>query len=158
MPRAERVKVTLLWNVIGPLLVRWKGYLAWSKVGLGEDLPMGVYRDWKKWCRSPHYFFDDPDLASLTERFKHVTTPIIAANALDDRWAPPASRDAFMAGYAAKSWRGVDIDPERQGLGAIGHMGYFRRPARPLWREVLDWFGAHAPARSPPPAPSSAPR
>ena len=35
------------------------------------------------------------------------------------------------------------IDPVRSGLGAIGHMGYFRRQAEPLWRDVLGWFGEH---------------
>jgi predicted alpha/beta hydrolase len=28
-------------------------------------------------------------------------------------------------------------------MGTIGHMGYFRRQAQPLWNDVLDWFGEH---------------
>ena len=74
---------------------------------------------------------------------RRVTTPIVAANALDDLWAPPSSRDAFMAGYRGSRWQAVDIDPRRAGLGAIGHMGYFRRSAEPLWREVFGWFNEH---------------
>lgn len=143
MPPAERIKVTLLWRVVGPALTRWKGYLAWSKLGFGEDLPLGVYRDWKHWCRFPSYFFDDPAMPHLAEQFGRVTTPIRAANALDDLWAPPASRDAFMAAYRSSPMQAIDIDPQRSGLGAIGHMGYFRRRAEPLWAEVLDWFAEH---------------
>ncbi len=83
-------------------------------------------------------------------RFGRVTTPIIAANALDDLWASPASRDAFMSGYSGTPWQAVDIDPRRRGVGAIGHMGYFRRAAEPLWQDVLSWFGEHgAPATRP---------
>jgi predicted alpha/beta hydrolase len=145
MAPAERIKVMLMWRVVGPLIVRWKGYLAWSRLGMGEDLPLGVYRDWKHWCRFPRYFFDDPAMAHLAERFGRVTTPIVAANALDDLWAPPASRDAFMAAYRGSPWQAVDIDPLRSGLGAIGHMGYFRRKAEPLWHEVLGWFAQHPP-------------
>jgi predicted alpha/beta hydrolase len=111
---------------------------------MGEDLPLGVYRDWKRWCRFPRYFFDDPAMAHVAAQFAQVTTPIIAATALDDRWAPPASRDAFMDGYRGAPWRAVDIDPVQRGLGAIGHMGYFRPRAEPLWREALAWFGEHA--------------
>jgi hypothetical protein len=48
-----------------------------------------------------------------------------------------------MAGYLGTSWRAVDIDPVQRGLGPIGHMGYFRVRAEPLWREVLAWFGEH---------------
>jgi predicted alpha/beta hydrolase len=150
MPPAERLKVLFMWRVLGPLLVRWNGYMAWSKLGMGEDLPIGVYRDWKRWCRYPRYFFDDPTMAHVAEKFAGVTTPIVAANATDDLWAPPASRDAFMAGYRVAHWKAVDIDPRRIGLGAIGHMGYFRRQAEPLWTDVLDWFGQHG--RPPTPA------
>jgi hypothetical protein len=31
----------------------------------------------------------------------------------------------------------------QRGLGPIGHMGYFRPRAEPLWREALAWFGEH---------------
>lgn len=140
MPPLERVKVALLWNVVAPVVVGWNGYLAWSVLGMGEDLPIGVYQDWKRWCQFPHYFFDDPRMPHVAARFDRVTTPIVAANALDDLWAPPSSRDAFMAGYRSAPWRPVDIDPGQRGLGPIGHMGYFRRGAEPLWREVLAWF------------------
>ncbi len=141
MPRAEQVRVQLMWRVIGPLLTRWHGFLAWSRLGMGEDLPVDVYRDWKHWCRYPRYFFDDPAMAEqVTRRFDRVRTPIIAANAIDDLWAPPASRDAFMAGYRNAQLRQVDLDPGKLGIGPIGHMGYFRRKAQPLWGEVLAWF------------------
>jgi predicted alpha/beta hydrolase len=145
MPRSEQMKVAFMWKVLGPLLVRWKGYLAWSRLGFGEDLPRDVYRQWKHWCRFPRYFFDDPAMPHVAALFDRVTTPIVAANALDDLWASPASRDAFMAGYRNSAWRAVDIDPASAGLGPIGHMGYFRRNAEPLWTNVLDWFDGHSP-------------
>jgi predicted alpha/beta hydrolase len=149
MAPQERLRVALMWHVVGPLLTRWKGYLAWSKLGMGEDLPLGVYRDWKHWCRFPHYFFDDPGMPHMAQRFQRVQTPIVAANALDDLWAPPASRDAFMAGYRNSAWQAVDIDPRSSGLGPIGHMGYFRRQAQPLWQDVLHWFQEHPAAAKP---------
>jgi predicted alpha/beta hydrolase len=154
MPPLERLRVLAMWRVLGPLLTRWKGYLPWSLLGMGEDLPLDVYRQWREWCGHPRYFFDDPMLADeVAASFDRVRTPIVAANALDDHWAPPASRDAFMAGYRHAEWRGLDIDPQSTGLGPIGHMGYFRSQAEPLWRNALDWFetlpyagvhGAHA--------------
>jgi len=146
MPRMEQVRVLLMWRVIGPLLTRWKGYLAWSKLGMGEDLPLGVYREWKRWCRFPHYFFDDPAMAHVHALFARVTTPIRAVNATDDLWAPPVSRDAFIAGYRNTECQRVDIDPATSGIGPLGHMGYFRRQAQPLWEDALRWFGEHAPA------------
>ena len=141
MPPMERIRVLAMWRVIGPLSTRWKGYLPWKLLGMGEDLPLDVYRQWRAWCRYPRYFFEDPAIAKeVTASFDRVRTPIIAANALDDLWAPPASRDAFMAGYRHAPRSGIDIDPATAGIGPIGHMGYFRAQAEWLWTNVLSWF------------------
>lgn len=142
MPPAERLRVLFMWHVLGPLLTRWKGYLPWRLLGMGEDLPLDVYRQWRRWCRFPRYFFDDPEMGAhrLAERFAAVRTPMVAVNALDDHWAPPASRDAFLAAYANAERRTVDLDPASVGLRSIGHMGYFRPAASPLWDEVLGWL------------------
>ncbi|MCB1997329.1 MAG: alpha/beta fold hydrolase, partial [Rhodoferax sp.] len=148
MPPLERVRVLLMWRVIGPLLTRWKGYLPWSLLGMGEDLPLGVYRQWRHWCQFPRYFFDDPAMRSegLSERFAAVRTPIVAVNALDDRWAPPASRDAFVAAYRNAPVRPLDLHPASVGMKSIGHMGYFRPAALPLWDEWLGWLRGDAAA------------
>ena len=137
MPRLERLRVWVMWNVLGPLMTRWKGYLPWSLLGMGEDLPLGVYRDWRRWCHFPHYFFDDPARPEMAQRFAQVRTPILAYNALDDLWALPRSRDAFMAGYSQAPWRGQDLDPHLS-HGHIGHMGYFRPQAQSLWDDCLN--------------------
>jgi predicted alpha/beta hydrolase len=143
MPLWEQVRVLAMWHVVAPLLVRWKGYLAWGQLGMGADLPVGVYRQWKRWCGYPHYFFDDPEMRAELASFAAVRAPILAANALDDPWAPPKSRDAFMAGYSGTPWQGLDIDPKPFGQGGIGHMGYFRASAQPLWDDALRWFDEH---------------
>ena len=145
MSRIERMKVLFMWHVLGPLLTR-KGYLAWSAFGMGCDLPIDVYRQWKKWCANPRYFFDDPEVRHIVRRFARVRAPLMAANSIDDPWAPPASRDAFIAGYANAPRQVLDIDPARFGMSAIGHLGYFRPAAVRLWKSALAWLDASAPA------------
>lgn len=136
----ERLRVLFMWRLLGPVLTAWKGYLPWKMLGMGEDLPLDVYRQWRHWCRFPQYFFQDPHMTRVADEFARVRTPIVAANALDDLWAPPRSRDAFMQGYCNAPWQGVDIDPARFGMGSTGHMGYFRPHAQPLWDQVLSWI------------------
>jgi predicted alpha/beta hydrolase len=140
MPRLERLRVFALWWLIGPPLVRLKGYLPFRMLGMGEDLPIDIFYQWRQWCRFPRYFFDDPEQHPLRAQFAQVRVPIVVANAIDDAWAPPRSRNAFMTGYTNSDWRGVDIDPRLQGIGAIGHMGYFRSKAESLWQPVLEEF------------------
>ena len=89
-----------MWNLIGPVATRLVDYLLMSKLSGGEDLPMGVYRDWKRWCALPHYFFNDPEAKAITDKLADVRIPIGAAVSFDDLWAPPALRDAFFRAYA----------------------------------------------------------
>jgi len=44
----------------------------------------------------------------------------------------------FMFAVRNAPVRRVDLDPGR--IGGIGHLGYFRQHAEPLWRDALDWF------------------
>jgi predicted alpha/beta hydrolase len=143
MPTPERYKVWLLWNVLGPVLTRVYGYQPMSKMGIGEDLPMGVYRDWKRWCALPHYFFDDPEAKAITDKFAKVHIPLAAVVSTDDLWAPPASRDAFFKGYSGTRVQAIDLNPQDFG-GSIGHMGYFRASVGlHLWPSILAWLAQY---------------
>lgn len=139
MPKLEALKVRLLWSCILPLIVAHKGYMAWSLLGMGDDLPLGVYKDWRRWCAHPHYFFDDPTMAPVARLYAEVRMPCIFANAVDDLWAPPVSRDAFIQGYRNAELSARDLYPETK-RQPIGHMGYFRASAMDTWNEALNWF------------------
>lgn len=139
MSRGESLKVKFLWNFVLPVIVKWKGYMAWSLLGMGDDLPLGVYKDWKRWCAYPYYYFEAPEMAHLASLYARVRTPCVFATAVDDRWAPPLSRNAFVRAFqnAPLLRRDIRTTPE---LPEIGHMGYFRANAQPLWSEVLQWL------------------
>lgn len=135
MPVAEQVRVLLLWHVAGPILTRALGRLPMSLLGLGEDIPLGAYRDWKRWCGYPRYFLEDPEV-DFAARFARVRVPVVSANTTDDPWAPPRSARALFTGFVAAPVRYVEIDPARRGLAPVGHMGYFRATAAPLWEDA----------------------
>jgi predicted alpha/beta hydrolase len=136
MPKAEQLKVGFLWHVLGPLIVPALGYMPGQFLG-GENLPRDVYRQWKRWCSFPHYFFDDPLMQSgQLDGFKNVRTPIAAVNALDDLWAPPTSRDHFFKGYQNTELTFVTLDPKALQY-PIGHMGYFRQGREAIWADAI---------------------
>ena len=53
-----------------------------------------------------------------------------------------------MTGYRNAARHTLDIDPSKIGLRSIGHMGYFRAGAMPLWEFALAWLAASAASRS----------
>jgi predicted alpha/beta hydrolase len=134
----ERLKVQFMWYTVLPVLTRWKGYSPWRMLGIGEDLPQGVFWRWRHWCKFPNYFFGDPEMTGIADEFARVRTPIAAANALDDLWALPRSRNAFIGAYRNAPVELIDVDPRE--VGGIGHMGYFRNNAQPLWDAALNWL------------------
>ncbi len=141
MPRPERYRAWALWNLVGPVTTRLYGYHPMSKLGMGEDLPMGVYQDWKRWCALPHYFFDDPQARAITDAFAQVRIPIAAMVSTDDLWAPPSSRDAFFKGYRNAALQAIDRSPAQLGVARVGHMGYFRQQVgQQLWPQMLQWL------------------
>lgn len=140
MPLKERIKVQIVWNIVFPPMVAHSGYLAWSKVNMGADLPKGVYTEWKKWCKNPTYFFGDPDQKYLFDLYAQVKTPIFAVAALDDAWALPKSRHAFMQHYSKTTVQYIDITAKQYGLKEIGHMGYFRKGSEKIWQSMINTF------------------
>ncbi|MGF1510411.1 MAG: alpha/beta fold hydrolase [Myxococcota bacterium] len=138
MKPAEAIKVWTLWNVLGPPLVGLRGYMPMRLVGLGEDLPKGVYRDWRRWSGFPNYFFDDPN-AEFVSEFGRVRVPVVGVSSTDDAWAPPQSVDAFMGHYPR--YTPVVVRPEDI-RRPIGHMGYARSACRALWDPLAEWVSA----------------
>ncbi|MBU2277435.1 MAG: alpha/beta fold hydrolase [Gammaproteobacteria bacterium] len=143
MPMLEQCRVQLLWHLVAPVLTRYQGYLGWSALAMGEDLPLGVYQQWKRWCRFPNYFFDDKQYPEMKQRFAKVTTPIKAVNAVDDKWASPSSRDAFIQHYQGAPLIIQDIKARDLGISEVGHLGYFRMKSSGLWPDILTYFSEH---------------
>lgn len=137
MPFKERFKVQVMWNIIFPPLVALNGYLPWSKMNMGADLPLGVYQQWRKWCKHPTYFFADPAQHELKNRYAQVKSIIYAVSADDDDWALPQSREAFMRHYTHAELHFLNVSAEEYQLKEIGHMGYFRKGAEPIWDEMF---------------------
>ena len=137
MPALEGLKVRFMWNVLGPVFVGVKGYLPFSALNMGEDLPRGVYADWRKWCSYPNYFFDDVE-ADFDVRFARVEVPVVGVNSVDDAWANPTSASAFLSHYPNHTL--VETGPREIGVGSIGHMSYVRPKCEALWAPLADFF------------------
>lgn len=139
MPAAERLKVETMWKVLGPVTTSVSGFLP-GKVWGGEDLPLGVYRDWKRWSHMPRYFFDDPSMDAET-KFARVRVPVHGVTAEDDLWAPPRSMRVFLSQYLAAPVTLEVHRPTALGVDELGHMGHFRARALPAFvPQVTRWL------------------
>ncbi|MBZ0113590.1 MAG: hypothetical protein K8J08_14090, partial [Thermoanaerobaculia bacterium] len=135
---SEPLKVLFHVSVSFPLLCALFGYLPWSKIGRGCDLPKGAALQWASWCRHPEYLFGDTTLP--LENYQGFQAPILAYSIDDDDWGTARSVDALMSNYPNVERR--HMIPHDQGFQKLGHMGYFRSGREVLWQQALEWFNS----------------
>ncbi len=121
-----------------PLLTYVLGYLPWSRIIGGEDIPRGVALEWAGWCRDPQYILGDRSLP--LERYARFTAPVLAYSIEDDDWGTAKSVDAVMRAYPNVERR--HLAPADHGLESIGHLGFFRQGSEALWQESIDWLNS----------------
>ena len=123
-------------HVTLPLLAHVLGYMPWSWVAGGEDLPKGAALEWSRWCRDRDYLLGDDTLP--LERFKDFEAPVLAYSIDDDKWGTARSVDAMMSAYPNVERQ--HLVPGDYDLDAIGHFGYFRPAAKALWTDSIEWL------------------
>ncbi len=138
-PGLEKYRVALSVYLVFPALAHLLGYLPWSRLLRGEDLPKGVALEWARWCRHPDYFFGDRTLASR-QNFPRFNAPILAYSFSDDVWGSRRSVDDMMARYTGARVERRHRTPADAGVARLGHVGFFLPSARKLWDEVDEWL------------------
>lgn len=136
---SEPLKSFILMNMVGlPVTAVLGRTVRW--MGLGEDIPGSVYRDWARWCRHPDYFFGDRSIAE-TDRFDAVTTPILSIGMTDDPWGTPKAVHEFVKHYRSAELTQIWVSPDDSNGQPIGHLGFFRsRHRETLWPIAGDWL------------------
>jgi predicted alpha/beta hydrolase len=131
-PMPHRALLWGLWHVAMPIAAMVLGRFPSSRVGLGEDLPEHVAREWARWCRRPEALGDWGGHARLA-------VPVAGWSFADDLIAPRAAAEALTAKYeAATGPRHHHVAPAEHGVQTIGHFGCFRPGVVPgVWEEIF---------------------
>jgi predicted alpha/beta hydrolase len=141
MASPERYRVYAMLNFVGLPLTRLLGY-APGWMGLGEDLPKGVFEQWVRWVMSERYLFTDPRLPGLTN-FANYRGALRALCISDDPWATRPAVEMLCAGFASIEPEILTVTPADVGAAKIGHFGFFRPEHRgSLWRGAAEWIQA----------------
>lgn len=129
-PPAMRLKSLLLWYGYEPLTTRLFGYLPSRPVGLGEDLPLGVIREWRAWCTHPDYFASSFGHTIRTHYYNEITQPFKVFWMTDDPIANAQSVPALLRHYPNAKVEVEALAPSALGAKGIGHLGFFASKMR----------------------------
>jgi len=107
----------------------------------GEDLPGPAFLEWRRWCMSPGFLFDDQTLPEVAN-FARLRAPVRFAQIEDDTWATPVAVEAMAARFTGSAERSFwPIRLADAGVRRIGHHGFFRAEHRDtLWPAALQWL------------------
>ncbi len=135
-PWPYRAVALNFWFTVGPLATALCGYLPGKALRLGEDLPAGVFWQWRKWCTSRDFYDADigPDLPTPDWRSR---ADVRLYSFADDDLIPPhcVQRLADVYGDGAQH---VTIAPQDHGVASIGHIGAFARRNAALWPRLIE--------------------
>ena len=128
-----RFKARLGLRCLVPLGTLLKGYAPTAAVGLGENLPAAVARQWGQWCAAGGYATNA--VKGQPERDFHgeVRTPITVFHATDDDIATPATVADLMRTFPSARKQVHRVAPADHGLRSIGHIDWFRSSHQVLW-------------------------
>jgi predicted alpha/beta hydrolase len=116
-----------------PLGIRLTGYAPTSKIGLGEDLPAAVGRQWGQWCAAGGYATNAVKGQPHKDFHSQVEIPITVFHATDDDIANPGTVADLMRTFPKARKQIHRLSPRDHGLKAIGHIDWFRSSHQALW-------------------------
>lgn len=116
-----------------PLGIRLKGYAPTSVLGLGEDLPAGVARQWGQWCAAGGYATHAVRATPAQDFHASVRMPLTLLYAEDDDIATPATVADLLRTLPAAPHQVVAVSPRMFGLATLGHLNWFRQSHQAVW-------------------------
>ncbi len=127
------------WHLLIPALPRLFGYFPGDVLGMGK-LPKGVVLQWRRWAMHADYIVDDNG-APLREHYQKLKAPMRFVHFSDDQLYAPRASVAHLASFYPHAPRElIQYRPEQVRQKNLGHFGYFRSSAEPLWQHDMGWL------------------
>ena len=136
-PWPYRAVATLFWHILGPVGIALLGYLPGRRLGIGHDLPAGVFWQWRRWCTSKTFYAADIGTCLPAFTKPAFTGPFKLIAISDDEMVPPKSVWKIMKYFPEAMKRQKVLRPEEFGLKRIGHIEAFSRKNAVLWPEII---------------------
>ena len=120
-------------RLLVPLGIRLMGYAPTSALGLGENLPAEVGRQWGQWCAAGGYATNAVRQRPEADYHARILTPVTVLHAADDDIATPATVADLLRTLPAAPCEVLQVQPGSHGLRDLGHLNWFRQSHQAVW-------------------------
>ena len=134
-----KLKLLFFWYLLIPVFTRLFGYFPASKLGLFEDLPANVARQWASWAKNKNYVLEE--LPFMKQRFNALHQDALMISFSDDTFAPPRSVKNLMSFFTNLQWSHWEYRPQDFSLEKLGHFSFFRaNVGSRKWESLTGWI------------------
>ncbi|MEL6837748.1 MAG: alpha/beta hydrolase [Pseudomonadota bacterium] len=136
-PFPYRLYAAAYWYAVGPPATYFSGYMPGKRLRFGNDIPAGVFWQWRRWCTSRGFFAGEIGAGLPMPDWNGVKAPVKIVAIKDDVLIPPDSVWRLMDFYRGAPKAQMVIDPAEYALDHIGHIGPFAKKNRAIWADMI---------------------
>lgn len=135
-----KISASFFLNVFIPInnLLFGKTNSQW--VGMGEPLPKGVAKEWRKWCNGKGYVYVDLNSKIKNHLYNELDFDTFWVHATDDKIANYENVKDMVRVFSKINHTILTLSPADYGFKDIGHMKFFSSKKSQLWPLALEWF------------------
>ena len=123
----------VMFNLVFPVSTLIKGYGATKMLGMGENLPKNVAKQWAQFCSKPGYVMNAIGKTIFEDYHAKVNCPITVYWSSDDEIATEANVKDLLRLYPNANTDMIELEPQKHNHKAIGHMMMFKKSHQNLW-------------------------
>ncbi|WP_110974148.1 alpha/beta fold hydrolase [Acinetobacter sp. WCHAc060042] len=126
----------VMFKLIFPIARYTLGYGPTQAIGMGENLPKDVAREWAQFCSKPGYVMNAIGNTVQVDFHHQIRCAITSIWASDDEIATQANVKGLLNLYPNAQTGHIELKPQAYGHKSIGHMAMFKRSHQNLWPEI----------------------
>lgn len=133
-----KILAPVMFKGIFPIARFTLGYGPTNAIGMGENLPKDVAKQWAQFCGKAGYIINAiGDTVDAHDNFhEKITTPITVLWSSDDEIATKENVKDLLRLYPNSKTEMIELIPQDYGHKAIGHMLMFKKSHQNLWSVI----------------------
>lgn len=132
----------VMFKLVFPISRIFKGYGATKMLGMGENLPKDVAKQWAQFCSKPGYVMNAIGTTIFDDFHDQIQIPITVLWASDDEIATEANVKDLLRLYPNAKTAMIEVKPQQYQHKAIGHMHMFRKSHQNIWPLIKEQIKA----------------
>ena len=132
----------VMFHLIFPISNFFKGYGATKMMGMGENLPKNVAKQWAQFCSRPGYVENALGKTIFEDYHQEITCPISVYWSSDDEIATEANVKDLLRLYPNAITKMHELIPQDLGHKYIGPMLMFKKSHQNIWSIIAQEIAA----------------